>query len=194
MRYNDNIMSNCNPYQHNHWYPLVANYQHGEYCRGCGKSHTWKNFTGLVLDKINNDGNHTIKDNLVTDFQLLCKSCNKIKNPSRRPVDLEQTQSEHTNQRAEKPLFEWLMHMLNEGKEVKYSYFVSEGSFRFDISPETIERRYYKKYLSPEAESSPFGLWTNHFDVTFIILKYRDNPKVNLDISLRNAPDEYKTS
>lgn len=186
-------MSNCSHYQNNYWYPKVANDQYGEYCRGCGISADSGSFTskfsGLVLDKINNDGDHTIKNNTVSDFQLLCYSCNRIKNPSKKPFNGELTKSEQTNLRAEKPLFEWLMSMLNEGKEVKYSYFVAEGSYKFDISPETIERRYYKKYLSPDAESSPFGLFTTHLNVSYIILKYRDNPKVNLDIHQRNTPE-----
>ena len=183
------LMSNCSKYQNNYWYPKVAEYQHGEYCKGCGISFDSKNFKDrhcnpriveLRLDKINNDNNHTIKDNIISDFQLLCISCNRIKNPSKQPKDLELTASEQTNRRAEKPLFEWLMSLLRAGNEVKYSYFVSEGSFKFDISPETIERRYFKKYLSADAVSSPFGLWSNNFDVTYIILKHMDNPNIKV--------------
>ena len=182
-------LSNCSKYQNNFWFPKVANYQHGEFCRGCGISYDSKGFKDrsgdprkiiLVLDKINNDGNHTIKDNLVTDFQIMCMSCNRIKNPSKPPEHLQRTQSEKTNHRVEKPLFEWLMSLLDEGKEIKYSWFVAEGSFKFDCSPETIERRYAKKYF--ESDSSPFGLWSNQFDQTYIIKKSRDDPKVNLDI------------
>lgn len=183
-------MSNCSKYQNNYWFPKVAEAQHGEYCRGCGLSHESKGFCDrngeprkiiLVLDKINNDGNHTIKDNVISDFQILCMSCNKVKNPSKKPEELELTQSEKTNKRAEKPLFEWLMGLLREGKEIKWSWFVAEGSFKFDISPETIERRYYKKYFL--SDSSPFGLWDNHFDQTYVILKNMDIPKTTLDIN-----------
>lgn len=176
-------MSNCSKYQNNYWYEKVANNQYGEFCKGCGISNSsnWNNkiFTGLVLDKINNDGNHTIKDNLVSDFQLLCRSCNNIKNPAIKPEDREMTQSENTNQRAEKPLFEWLMGLIRQGKIIKWSWFVAEGSFKFDISPETIERRYYKKYFL--SDSSPFGLTTDDRDQTIIILKNRES-KIPLDI------------
>lgn len=179
-------MSNCSKYQNNFWFPKVAEAQKGEYCAGCGiaEDHTWKDkeFTGLVLDKINNDGNHTIKDNTVKDFQLLCISCNKVKNPSKAPDSLIKTQSEKTNQRVEKPLFDWLMHLLRDGKRVKWSWFIANGSHDFDISPDTIEKRYYKKYLSPELENSPFVLWVDPNDeITYIILKNKDNPKTTLD-------------
>lgn len=172
-------------YQRNYWYSKVAEKQHGEYCLGCGisKDSKWKNktFTGLRVDKINNDGNHTISDNSVNDFQLLCISCNRIKNPIHEPnTDLEMTQSERTNKRAEKPLMEWLYSMLKEGKSIKWSWFVAEGSFKFDISPETIERRYMKKYF--QSDSSPFEFDLDHWDQTIIILKNLDNPKINLDI------------
>lgn len=185
-------MSNCSKYQNNYFFPRVAEDQHGEYCRGCGISYDSKNFkdkngnsreVNLVLDKINNDGDHTIKNNTSKDFQILCMSCNRIKNPSKKPEELELTQSEKTNMRVEKALFEWLMFLLKSGKRIKYSWFVSNGSLEFDISPETIERRYYKKYLSPELENSPFELWVDPDDKqTYVILKDMDNPKTNLDI------------
>ena len=188
-------MSNMSKYQNNYWYPLVANYQNGEYCKGCGKSYDSKSFSnkfnGLVIDKINNDHDHTIKNNKVEDFQLLCRSCNMIKNPVRKPDESEMTTSEKTNRRAEKPLMEWLMKKLRNGEKILWSYFVAEGSYKFDISPETIERRYYKKYFL--AESSPFALDIDQLENTYIILKMMDKPNLHLDIdphtptpSLRN--------
>jgi len=179
-------LSNASYYQRNYWFEKIANKQHGEFCLGCGisKDSNWKNkkFTGLVLDKINNNGNHTIADNTVNDFQLLCISCNHIKNPIKDPnTDLEMTQSEKTNKRAEKPLMEWLMSLLRSGKIIKWSWFVAEGSFKFDISPETIERRYLKKYF--QSDSSPFEFDLDTWQQTIIILKNRDNPKTQLDIN-----------
>jgi len=173
-------------YQRIYWYSKVAEKQGGEFCKGCGISvnSNWKNkkIKMLVIDKINNNGNHSITDNTVSDFQLLCTGCNRIKNPSKKPEDLEQTQSEKTNRRAEKPLMEWVMAMLRSGKTVTWKYIVSEGSYKFDISPETIQRRYYKKYFAPECESSPFAMHTDLLGETTVYLKNMDNPKVNLDI------------
>lgn len=178
-------MSNMSKYQNNYWFPKVADFYHGEYCRGCGISSesNWKGreFTGLRIDKINNDGNHTIKDNDVTDFQLLCVSCNRVKNPVKKPSEREMTSSEETNRRAEKPLMEWLMQRLRDNQKTSWKFFVSEGSYLYDISPETIERRYYKKYFV--APSAPFGLDMDERQETIIVLKKReDKPKSNLDI------------
>lgn len=178
-------MSNCSKYQNNYWYPKVANYQYGEYCKGCGISaeSNWNNkdFTGLVLDKINNDGSHTIKDNVVSDFQLLCISCNRIKNPSRKPDESVQTQSEKTNQRAEKPLIEWALIEVKKRKSFTWASLVSEGSLEFDVSPETIERRYYKKYFAPECVKSPLALAVDKYETTVVVLRERES-KPNLDI------------
>ncbi len=189
-------MSNCSKYQNNYWYPKVANRQHGEYCAGCGISHDSKNFVdsegnlrivNLVLDKINNDGNHTIKDNVVSDFQLLCISCNRMKNPSRKPDDSVQTQSEKTNQRAEKPLIEWALIQVKERKSFTWASLISEGSLEFDISPETIERRYYKKYFAPECIKSPLSLAVNEREQTIVVLRARES-KSNLDIDTHTPP------
>lgn len=186
-------MSNCSAYQNNYWYQRVANKQHGEYCCGCGISHDSVGFSRhnesvpkrlLILDKINNDGNHTIKDNTVDDFQLLCYSCNKIKNPSKKPFDGEMTQSERTNVRAEKPLIEWALIQVKERKTFTWDSLVSEGSLEFDVSPETIERRYYKKYFKPECVKSPLALAMNEREKTIVVLRARES-KVNLDIDTR---------
>lgn len=160
-------------YQRKYWFPRVAELQHGEYCKGCGKT------SNLVVDKINNDGNHNITDNKVKDFQLLCRHCNLIKNPVGFELDnRDKTQSEYTNRRAEKPLMEWLFKLLKEdSKEISWNYFVSEGSFTFDISPETIERRYYKKYF--QAPSAPFELYNGVNDKSYIRFKIH---KTQIDI------------
>ena len=180
-------MSNMSQYQRKFWFSKVAELQHGEFCKGCGfsKHSNWTNreFTGLIIDKINNDGNHNICDNEPEDFQLLCKSCNAIKNPpQKRGQVLDMTQSEQTNKRAEKPLMDWLFQKLEKGDTVTWPYFVSEGSYKFDISPETIERRYFKKYF--EAPSAPFDLIHDiELKKDVIILKKKDKPKTVLDIT-----------
>ncbi len=115
------------------------------------------------MDKINNDGNHTMADNEVIYFQLLCISCNRIKNPSKPPIDeqsLHLTNSERKNHNAEKPLMEWLFKKLQNSEDVTLKYFIAEGSFKFDISPYTIKTRYFEKYFT--APSGPFELFHNH--------------------------------
>jgi len=187
-------MSNMNSYQRKYWYPKTAEYQGGEHCNGCGisKDSNWNNhpFTGLRIDKKNNDGNHTITDNEVSDFQLLCISCNLIKNhpTNTRPLnedDLQMTASERKNKQAEKQLMEWLFIKLQNQEVITWKYFYSEGSFKFDVSPYTIKGRYYEKYF--EAESAPFelrhdldrGLDIIQFKESFV-LKQRDFPSGTL--------------
>ena len=184
-------MSNCSKYQNNYWYSKVADLQYGEYCKGCGISSDSKwndrKFTGLVLDKINNDGNHTIKDNVVTDFQLLCISCNRIKNPSKKPDESVMTKSEQTNRRAEKSLVEWAIIQVKIRKSFTWASLISEGSLEFDISPETIERRYYKKYFAPESIRSPLALAVGDHEKTIVVLRERE-AKSNLDIDTLAPP------
>lgn len=194
-------MTNASSYQRNYWLPQVAELYGGEYCRGCGISKDSKNFVTktsdgkivqrevrLRLDKINNDGNHNITDNVVTDFQIMCVSCNRIKNPSKRPVDdneLQMTASERKNRHAEKPLMEWLFLKIREGHEISWKWFVAEGSYRFDVSPKTINERYFVKYF--EAESAPFEIY-HDIDKGLDMIKFKDSferqlqVKPNLDI------------
>ena len=174
-------MANMSKYQRDYWYPKVAKQQGGEYCCGCGISPTsnWTEhpFSGLVVDKINNNGNHTICDNKTQDFQLLCRTCNNTKNPTgSKTIIREMTESESTNRRAEKPLMEWLYDMVQKGEQVTWKYFMAEGSYKFDISPETIDRRYYKKYF--EAPSAPFELkYDQQLGESVIVFKEREERK-----------------
>lgn len=180
-------MANMNKHQRNYWYPLVMANQHGEYCKGCGisPSSDWSNRTikTLDIDRIDNSGIHSISESKVDDFQLLCRSCNTAKNPPHKKPEREQTQSEFTNGRVEKPFIEWVIQKLREEDDITWKYVVSEGSFLFDISPETIERRYYKKYFSPDARSSPIGLDMNEREETIVVLKSREEPRQKLNVN-----------
>jgi len=61
-------------------YRIVAE-RDEEYCRCCGKL---PNEAQLVLDHKDNNNSNNYHENL----QLLCRSCNYLKNPRREPVDL----------------------------------------------------------------------------------------------------------
>ena len=157
-------MGRASKHQRDYWIPKVAKDQHGKYCRGCGiskHSKGFKNkkgeprkFTGLRLDKINNDGNHNIKENVSTDFQLLCISCNRIKNPHRAfQPSKTTTQSEATNQRAEPAWREWIkskveLYEKEEPPGFPIEHAIYGGAELVDISPDTIERRYLPKITS----------------------------------------------
>jgi hypothetical protein len=64
---------------------------------------------------------------------------------------------------------------------------ISEGSLEFDISPETIERRYYTKYFAPECVKSPLALAVGDNEKDIVVLRGRES-KVNLDIDTHTPP------
>lgn len=159
-------MGRASKHQKDYWWPKVVKIQHGEYCRGCGSTEN------LVLDKINNDGNHNICDNEPKDFQILCKSCNGIKNPrgEESPRDLDMTQSEKKNQSAEKPMMDNLKMRLEKGEVIEWDQWVCDAAFEFDVQADpTIEKRYYKKYF--KSKKGPFELYSGQFDRLYIRLK-----------------------
>ena len=82
-----------NEHQRKVWYSQIVTKQHGEFCNGCGVAPLeWvmepPYFINLLcrsvfitkklfVEHIDNDPSHNILDN----FQLLCRACNRIKNP-----------------------------------------------------------------------------------------------------------------
>lgn len=170
-------MANMSAYQRSYWYPRIAEKQGGEFCNHCGAmlETLQKHDRKLIIDKINNDGNHTIEYNTIEDFQLLCKPCNKLKDPFKKTENLPKTQSEATNHRAEKPLMRWLFDLVHSGKTITYKWFVAEGSYKFDVSPKTIDNQWYTKYF--ESESGPFALEADELKGDIVILKKRDKPQ-----------------
>ncbi len=119
----------------------------GEHCRRCGALHTEKQ---LVLDHKDNNNNNNDVDNL----QLLCRSCNYLKNP-RRPLDLSESEfvsemdlSEIEINRTKEPLFKkFVCHELNELGEVPENGLNYSASEDIGISPVTA-KRYLNKMCS----------------------------------------------
>ena len=89
------------------------------------------------------------ENNKTNNLQIICRSCNRKKNPKRYKPKRIQTQSEATNQRSEKPWRAWIITQVHNAKT---GYSVDEaihsGAELFGISPETIERRYLPKITS----------------------------------------------
>ena len=129
----------------------------GEYCNYCGAIAATLEKKGLdPMMMISHDDNNRYNNTLPNLF-FTCRGCNRRKDPhtpihERRQI----SQSEATNKRAEKPWADWIFQMLQEGKTVEWGYAVSEGAFKFDVSVDTIEKRWYRKYF--ESESGPFEL------------------------------------
>ena len=141
-----------NKEQRDYWYPLIvwkpdANF--GPYCRGCSK-HVWKDTTDHklkpqgIIDHINGDHEDTRLNNL----QLLCRSCNRVKNPEKFVPDPIKTQSEITNEK-EQSWRDWLLNKCAfEPDGFSIDTAIASGAELFKVSPETIERRWLRKITS----------------------------------------------
>ena len=184
-------MGNASKHQLDYWNAALTKKYGLIFCACCGFSednaHQFKTkdkhsrkFTGLIVDKINNDGNHNIIDNVVEDFQHLCHSCNTWKNPrgKQKPEKLKMTLSEKKNKNAEKPMMEDLKLRLEAGEIIEWDQWVCDAAFEYDVSVEpTIKERYYAKYF--KSRKGPFALYTGNFDKEYIGLKGSIPPSNN---------------
>ena len=84
------------------------------------------------------------------NHQILCRSCNRKKNPKRHRARSIHTQSEKTNARAEGPWRDWvinkIMHEPGGGYPIDEAIF--SGAELFNVSPDTIDRRWLPKLTS----------------------------------------------
>jgi len=146
------------------FYSIIAN-RDGEYCKGCGVFSFEKQ---LVLDHIDNNRKNNAQNNL----QLLCRSCNYLKNP--RPVDLCESESvnegkatELETSRAKEPLFrKFVYHELNEYIESPERDLINSGSEDIGISQITA-----KRYLDKMCSSR--GVCERVTRVKTVIIRYK---------------------
>jgi len=112
------------------------------YCRCCG---VLADERQLVVDHRDNNNSNNDPDNL----QLLCRSCNYLKNPrgSERPVDVcvsyggSQDLSEIEISRTKKPQFRrYVATRVNEEREITEEDLIYSGAESLDISPVTAQR------------------------------------------------------
>ena len=98
-----------------------------------------------IIDHIDNNPDN----NKVENHQILCRSCNRRKNPKRHRNRVIHTASEQTNKRAEHPWRKWVINKImasTDGFSVDEAIY--SGAELFDISPDTIDRRYLPKFTS----------------------------------------------
>jgi len=138
----------------------------GEYCRCCGVLAEERQ---LVIDHKDNNN----KDNDLSNLQLLCRSCNYLKNP-RGPVDecVSEYKSGATeiqiNQRKEPAFKKFVYHELNEYGEVSEHDLINAGAEDIGISPVTA-----KRYLDKMCSSR--GLCRRVTLVNTTVIKYKPN-------------------
>jgi len=118
----------------------------GSFCKCCGMLDTER---PLVIDHRDNNN----RNNDLSNLQILCRSCNYLKNP-RRPVDLcvsvdeSPDQSELEVNRTREPIFrKFVCHEINEKISVPELELINSGSEISSISPVTA-KRYLNKMCS----------------------------------------------
>ena len=144
-------------------YPLIAT-RDGEYCRCCGALPSERQ---LVID--HRDNNNSNND--LSNLQLLCRTCNYLKNP-RKPLDnvsecLNEDETELQKSQRSEPFFrKFVIHEINELHEVPEHELINSGSEDVGISPVTA-----KRYLNKMCSSRGILQRINRVNTTLIRYK-----------------------
>src|SRR5690242_10513692 len=129
-------MSNMNKRQHDYWYPQLMKKHHGEFCAGCGIHKIKTTEKRILIDHIDNNDTHNTLDNL----QFLCRSCNRIKNPSKKFIpDKPMTYSEFKNLEGEPKFRSWLFNYVLDNCRIEFDEAVDSGAEICELSTETIK-------------------------------------------------------
>ena len=142
------MIVHLNKRQHDELYPKVVEKQGGlEFCNGCGLSlrqlQLWDREPLLVIDRIDNTGDYRLEN-----CQLLCKSCNKKKNPIKPRIFERAITPEMIKNMKGEPMFRrWLCGEILKRRHIPYEEAVGSGAEFCELSTETI-KRYLKKMLS----------------------------------------------
>ena len=127
-------------------YSFIAK-RDGEYCSCCGVlSHERQ----LVVDHKDNNN----KNNDYENLQLLCRTCNYLKNP--RPenfgvsenIEINHESELETNRKKEPQFRKYVSHQINERNQVPWKDLMFSGAEIHSLSPATVER-YLRKLTSP---------------------------------------------
>ena len=141
------IVSNMNKRTRDRLYPIIAK-RDGEYCKCCGKLPSEGQ---LIIDHKDNDNSN----NTLTNLQLLCRSCNYLKNPRKEPLDMcvkSDEDSSLTINRKKEPMFhEYVRERISIDGAPILTDLINSGAQKIGVSPVTI-RRYLDKMLSEEGD------------------------------------------
>lgn len=169
------IMGGISSEQRRFWYPKIVKNQGGSFCKGCGKRVYYDEDIEAghplgVIDHIDNKRKPHI--NKIDNLQILCRSCNRIKNP-RKPFlpPIQQTASEVKNKECEKPFREWIFSYVLQKGEMPFKHAHMGGAEKFSCNPETT-RKYLGKMTSPEglyAEVDGFLVFKSDEEIDKII-------------------------
>lgn len=130
---------------HDKLYPLIID-RDGEFCRGCGKLSFETKESKLLIDHKDNDSSNNILSNL----QLLCRSCNYFKNPKEDLSEIEERELSpemKKNEVMEKEFRRWIFGYVSENLTILVEDAIYSGAEIIQGSPEST-RRYIKKMRS----------------------------------------------
>lgn len=149
-------------------YALVAR-RDGDYCRGC---HTLASEKDLILDHKDNNP----KNNNDANLQILCRTCNYLKNP-RRPLDLcergreTEDQSELEVNRLKEPAFrKFVYQQLNERSKIPEKDLINSSCEVIGLSPIT-----GKRHLDKMCSST--GTLRRFTSVKTVVIMFKDELK-----------------
>jgi len=128
------------------WYPRIVKKHGSSNCRGCGKTVFKDKEPKAILDHINNKFVNT-EENL----QILCRSCNRIKNPRKKSMlQHATTYSQMKNIKTEQKLRGWIFKEIAERNgQWEYEDAKNSSAEKFNCSPET-SRKYINKLISSQ--------------------------------------------
>ena len=177
--------------QRRKFYPECVEKQGGEYCKKCGLTpdelRKWgRSEPVLLLDHKDNNN----KNNEPENHQLLCRSCNRIKNPH-KPTILERSMTPEMsiNKKSEPYFRNWLLGKIMEKGHVGYNDAVDSGAEECEVSIVTI-KRYLRKCLSSAGmyELGWFQSGTVHIYAKGGAPTYDNIDPIQGDMSLKRNP------
>jgi len=163
-------MANKNKETRDREYPLIIEKQRGEYCVMC-KIEPWilkeqGKSPILFIDHINNNNS----DNRMSNYQLLCRSCNTKKNHPTLAEPFTRTASPEmiTGKKYEADFRRWVagQFMENENIGLEHNYLINSGAEFVGCSPVTI-----KRYLSKMTSSNGIYEWFDKMGSVVMVLK-----------------------
>lgn len=134
-------MSNMNSTQRKYWYPKIVIKQGGEYCFGCGIDIEKMDEKLLMIDHIDNNN----KNNIIENLQLLCRACNRIKNPHRsQTFERAMTPEMLVNRKGEPRFRKWLFDFVLREHFIKWDEAINSGAEICQMSREAIKSYLFK--------------------------------------------------
>ena len=144
----------------------------------------WGFDTMLVIDHIDNNSCNNRLDNL----QLLCRGCNRRKNPHRKTIKIYEramTPEMEKNFTGERNYRNWMIGMLQTHRHISKDDAINSGAEVTKLSQETVKR--YLKKMTSKAGNYALGY---HSNGEVHVYEKGDEPVYDIDeLEARGLPD-----